>query len=263
MKQLLTLGMVAALLAFACAAHAYPNLSGSTGYIQAPTASVIAPGSFGIAADYVGSKDDNNNQKDSYPIRLQYGVMNALEVGFGYDGNAFDGKSLWNINAKYKLPYEFSGIQTAVGASYGQTPTLPDWGGKELKATQLYVAGTDKFNVGIPLGVTLGVNWTQLQNVNKNSGWRIQLGADAEVYKNTWILADLQSIAKMGDMTGHMTGQKNLWSLGARYAFTQDLSAEAGVTNGMYIGETKKANFFVGVDYVFGLVEQNEKSAKK
>jgi hypothetical protein len=247
MKKLLTLGMAAALLALACAAHAYPTLAGSTGLIQAPTAMVAAPGTFDIAADYVASKNDDLNQKDSFPIRAQFGVGGGLEVGAGYDDNAFDGKGFWDVNAKYKLPYNFSGIQTAVGASYGQTSTLPDWGGTDLKVTQVYLVGTDHFNVGIPLGVTLGVNWTQFELADKNSGWRIQLGASAMIFKGLALVGDVQSIAKANDFN-----EKNLWSLGARYMCTPALSAEVGVTNGMYVGLAKRGNLFVGVNYALG-----------
>jgi len=265
MKQLLTLGMVAALLAFACAAHAYPTLSGSTGLIQAPTAKVLAPGTLDVAADYVASKNSpNKTQKDSFPIRAQYGVMNGLEVGAIYDGNAFNGKGFWDVNAKYKLPYDFSGIQTAVGALYGQAKSLPDWGQDgvtptDLKATQVYLACSDKFEVGIPLGVTLGVNWTELERSQaKQSGLRIQLGADAVVYKGLAIVGDVQSIAK--NMSIGSMPQTSLWSIGARCAFMPELTAEVGVTNGMFIGYTKKANLFVGLNYAMGLAE---KSAKK
>ena len=49
----------------------------------------------------------------------------------------------------------------------------------------------------------------------------------------------------------NLQGQKNLWSAGLRYLIIPQLSAQAGVTNGLFIGDTKKANFLVGLNYLF------------
>jgi len=249
MKKILTLGMVAALLAFACAAHAYPTLAGPTGLIQAPTAMVVAPGSFDLAVDYDASKNKETFENDSYPLRAQFGVGGGLEIGGGYDVSAFDGKGFWNVNAKYQLPYSFCGMTTAVGALYGEARDIPVWGGgtTEIKATQVYFAGTNHFDCIIPLSVTLGVNWTQLEENNKQSGVRAQIGVEAKVFQDLALVGDIQSSAK--NMNPY---QKNLWSAGARYAFTPELKAEAGVTNGLFNGMSSRANFFVGMNLAFG-----------
>jgi len=236
MKQLLTLGLIAAVLAIAGAAQAYSSLGGSTGFFQAPTASVVAPGVLEVALDYVAQKqnakctgnsvsslpDYNSNssgqnwnllkytnngiQKDSYPFRALYGVGGGTEIGFAYDSGAISGKNLWNLNAKYQIPYDLVGIKTAVGASYGASGTIDNICAQgvndDLKAYQVYAVATDKFNLMIPICVNLGVNYAELQEINKNDGWRAQLGADAVVYKGLSLLADVQSIAKMKDFGG-------------------------------------------------------------
>ncbi len=165
MKQLLTLGMVAALFLAACAVKAYPTLSGPTGLIQAPTALTLAPGAIDIAGDYVWQKDTNSdvNRKDSWPIRLNYGVMNGLEVGATYAADQFEDKSFWDVNVKYAIPYNCYGVIPAIGVLYGESGTMPE-GDKKLKATEVYLVGTDKLNMGAcPISLTAGVNWTELK----------------------------------------------------------------------------------------------------
>jgi len=265
MKKLLTLGMAAALLAVACAAQAYPTLVGPTGLILAPTALVIAPQTFNVAVDYLASKNHaaEVDQKDTYPIRALYGVVPGLEFGAGYDANVIQDEGVWDINAKYAIPYNCPGnVKTAIGVIYAQSNTIPAHdnptpppatiAATELKITDVYLVGTDYFNFGrCPVGVTLGVNWTQFELQTKNSGWRVQFGVDVPVNQCIGVVADVQTIAKMGNVNGLFEGQKTLWSGGVRYLIMPQLSAQAGVTNGLFIADSNKANFFIGVNYLF------------
>jgi hypothetical protein len=242
MKKLLTLGMAAALLASACAVHAYPTLTGFTGLIQAPTAHTIGSGMFDVALDYYATKDNDTGAKDSIPVRALYGVAKGLEVGFAYDSKAYGDNNFWDVNAKYMLPYNFSGIKTAVGALYGQANTDP-----KAKVTEVYLVGTDDLNLSdLPIALTLGVNWAQIEAGDKNSGFRVQGGIDAKLMKGLSAVADLQSRKSNLD-------DKNLWSAGLRYMVMPALSVEAGVSNGLLFGLTGKSHLFVGGNYAFGL----------
>ncbi len=278
MKRLLTLGVAAVLIACACAVHAYPTLAGPTGLILVPTGFVTCPGELDLAVDYdsgKGSADYSRtvlivndpdfldqgfahvSGKSTWPLRATYGVAQSFEVGVAYDVDAIFGKGLWDINAKYQLPVNWLNSAFAIGALYGESGdrtvdffdvdnNLIDTESHKLDTTNVYLAGTHNFCLGnIPLGVTLGVSWAELNFINNNNGWRGQIGGDATLTKKLDIVADWQTRAK-GDF-------QDLWSAGLRYySFAPGFSAELGITNGPFIG-TKATGVLLGVNYAWNV----------
>jgi len=273
MKKLFVLGMAAAMLAAACAAYAVPTLAGPTGLFNAPTGYVACPGELDLAVDYLSKTETSFVIEDpvlgrervvseghtSWPIRVLYGIGSGFEVGAAYDANGFAGKGFWDINAKYQLPWNWYNSAIAIGALYGQADTndvlvVDEFGNvftldNTTKYWEVYLAGTHCFNVEtLPIAVTLGVNWAQLEAIDKHSGWRVQLGADATVAKGFDILADVQSKTSRID-------DDPLWSAGVRYLFCPALTVEAGVDNGILFGG-RKAAFFIGANYAFNLASK-------
>ena len=199
MKALLTLGVAAVLLTAACAVRAYPTLEGPTGLILEPTAYVLAPCTFTIAADYVASKRTFTNQvpvdddetvakrqaeifapvtftleRDSYPIRLAVGVAKNFEFGTAYDINGFFGRGFWDGSIKYAIPYRcWGGFQTAIGVIYGKSGNFSDdnilfFANTDtpfnIAVTEAYLVGTDNFCLWRwPINASLNVNWAQLE----------------------------------------------------------------------------------------------------
>jgi len=241
MKKLFVLGMAVVMLAAACAAYAYPTFTGPTGLVNAPTAEVAPAGQLDLAVDYFASKNDETGDKNSWPVRVLYGAGSGFEVGAAYDVNGIAGKSLWDVNAKYKTTFCPAGIDLAIGAIYGQANTDPD----TLRATQAYLAGTKCFNLVLPIALTIGANWTQLEQLDAVSGWHGFIGADVTLMKQLDLVADYQTINK------HLDG-KSLWSACLRYCVTPALAVQAGVNNGLFVG-TSKSRYFVGANYAFNL----------
>ncbi len=194
------------------------------------------------------------NGKSSWPLRASYGVARSFEVGLAYDVDGWYGSSFWDVNAKYQLPYNWCNSAFAIGALYGESGSrainffdadgnLLDSENHRLDATEIYLAGTHNFCLGtMPLGVTLGVNWAEVNFVDHHDGLRGQLGLDAAVWKKIDLVADVQTKEKGADV-------KDLWSAGVRYySFIPGLSAEVGVTNGPFIG-TAKSGWLIGLNY--------------
>jgi len=273
MKKMLVLGMAAVMLVAACAANAVPTLWGPTGLFNAPTGYVACPGELDLAVDYV-SKTDNTvviddpvlgrenvtiQGKSSWPIRVLYGVGSGFEIGAAYVANGVLDKGLWNVNAKYQLPWNWYNSAIAIGAAYGQADTkdiaiVDEFGNvftvdRTSKFWNVYLSGTHCFNVEtLPIALTLGVDWRQLEIVNKNSGWNVFFGADATVAKGFDILADVAS-------KNNRIDDEVRWSAGVRYLFCPALTLEAGVDNGVVLGG-RKAAFFVGANYAFNLASK-------
>jgi hypothetical protein len=185
MKTLCSLGIAAGLLAFACAAHAVPTLTGSTGGLSLPTANTNAAGAVTVAADYYAVNSAADQLKGFVPIRAVYGLTKDLEVGVGYtDGKTdipdatYNYTSVYSVNAKYAIPMNACDAKWALGGSYSQTKinalgsVLNNYGEnvfdtEKMNTTQLYFVGTRalvpaKGTTPAIIG-TLGVNWTQLK----------------------------------------------------------------------------------------------------
>ena len=271
MKTFLTLGMVAALIISACAVHAVPTMLGPSGLFLAPSGDVTCPGEVDFAASYlgkttssrmlgtnaVGSAIVSDDGKDSFPLRVLYGVGGNFEVGAAVDPDGFYGSTFWNINAKYKLPWTCANSALALGALYGEANAneevqnavgvIPAFTteGRNLDATEVYLSGTHGFCFGsMPTALTLDINWTELKFVNTSSEFRVQFGADMLIAKGLDLMGDVETKAKSNVDTDM------LWSAGLRYLFCPSFTVEAGAANGILIGGPKTA-VFVGINYAY------------
>lgn len=239
MKKLLILGIVAAL---ACAAYAVPTFTAQTGGVNLPSTAVAPAGQLQFAADYYNTENDA-----TYPLRVVYGVIDGLEVGASYastSGNA------WSIGGKYKLPASIAlaGLDWAVGAQY----VTIDSGADDTKATQLYLAAgkaLTEASAEMPgITGTLGVNWTKIDmsGDDDESAFRFFAEIEAAFQQNFSLAAEFQT--KSDDL-----GEENaLWGAALRYAFTPELVAQAGITNGLFgVLGGSDSKPFVGVSYAF------------
>jgi len=239
MKKLFILGIVAAL---ACAAYAYPTLTGPTGYTNLPTATVAPAGDLILAADYYNNKDIVG--KTTYPVRLLYGIGGNWEVGAAYISSEENG---WDLNAKYKIPVDFAGFALGAGAQYLRYSRS----GESLTFEQAYLAGTREFtkaSASMPgFSGTLGLNWTQAKFTGESSesAIRFYAGLEAAFTNKLALSAEYQTKSDKLD-------DKALWSIAARYPFTPALSAQVGFTNNFFgLDGADKNKIFVGVDYAF------------
>ena len=257
MKKLFTLGIA---LAFACAAYAYPTLTGPTGLATLPTAAVAPAGQLQIAADYYDTEGDS-----TIPLRVLYGVGGNLEFGLLYAFSnqsmvleveddfalTFDADNTWGLNAKYALPVDLAGFQFAAGAQYltsdfavtvvdllGEFPT-EELASIDTNTTQVYLVGTRAFTLGgdgsPALNGTLGLNWTRMKldltgeeivpESISESGFRFFGGLEALFANNLSLAVEFQTEEEdLGDTD-------MLWSFVGRYPFTPSLSAQIGYTN--------------------------------
>lgn len=124
MKKGFILGL--SLLA-ACAANAMPTLSGPTGGLELPTA-YVANSHVTVAVDQ--ATDQNGI---SWPnTRLLFSFCNGLEIGGKYqqlkadEGSCPIVANLWNVNAKYQLPFDTGSTKIAIGGLYGQVGYFQD-----------------------------------------------------------------------------------------------------------------------------------------
>ncbi|OPZ84891.1 MAG: hypothetical protein BWY76_01658 [bacterium ADurb.Bin429] len=107
MKKLLVLGMAVAL---ASVAFAFPTQLGPTGGVLVPDCA-IAEGLSVTVFDPPAATDVPQTQ-------VLFGLMENLEVGFGFQDGGAAGDTMWSLNAKYALPIDLAGLQLAAGAIY-------------------------------------------------------------------------------------------------------------------------------------------------
>ena len=222
MKKLFTLGIA---LAFACAAYAYPTLTGPTGLATVPTTSIAPIGQFQLAADWYNTDPDT-----TVPLRLLYGATDNLELGATL---IFTEDDAWGINGKYVSPFNVVGFGVAFGAQFLSA---------DADITQLYAVGTRALSDDVtPLNATVGLNWTDVSG--GGDGLRLFLGLEAILAENLRLAAELQT--KRGQLEA-----SSLWSLVGRYAFNEALTAQLGLTNGPILGGDDH-EFFLGFAYAF------------
>jgi hypothetical protein len=239
MKQLLILGMIAA---FACSAFAaYPTLAGPTGLATIPTAAIAPAGQLVLAADWYNTDPDS-----IIPIRLVYGIGENFEVGALY--SLLSDANTWGINAKYKLPVTLGPAGVALGAQYFDNSDVDE------KVIQVYGAATmalaEATDTMPGFSGTLGVNWTQDDFLGSTEdGFRFNVGVEAAFANTLDLAAEYQT--KNDDF-----GEDAIWSIVARYPFTEALSGEIGYTNAGLLNQPvfgdNEHNFFAGIAYAFG-----------
>ena len=239
MKKLFTLGIA---LAFACAAYAYPTLTGPTGLANLPTAGIVGAGGFNVAVDYY-----DMDGEEAIPIRLLYGLNDTVELGASYWMQ--DGVDAFMLNAKWVTPLTLLDMPWALGLQYADF----DFDGT---ATQFYFVGTRPLLEGddtMPaINGTFGVNWTMYEEddaLDDEDAFRFFLGFDATFANNLMLALEYQT--KSSDLD-----EDALWSLLARYPFTETITGQIGYTNGFggVIG-LDDSNLFAGVNFAWGGTE--------
>jgi hypothetical protein len=226
MKKLLVLGLLATLATAAFAVNL--TLTGPSGLVNVPTASVIAAGQLGAAADWINTSDA------TIPVRVAYGVAENWEVAADYSFN--DAANMWAVSGKYLTPLNLYGFGIAAGALYGQNDATI-----ETKTTEVYAVATRGIYEGqdwIPsVKATVGAMWEQMDNGATSDGIVGLLGVEAGFPLNLTLVADYATPAE---------GIAKSWAVGVRYPVMPALTAEAGWTND---------KLFVGASYAFGATE--------
>ena len=259
MKTLLTLGIA---LALTCAAQAYPTLTGPTGLATLPTAAVAQAGQFQLAADYYDTEGDS-----TIPVRLLYGIGDSFEIGATYVSSEING---WGINGKWLTPLTLGGFNWALGAQYlTYSDDIEDIEGTielEVNGMQVYFVGTrmlmDPDVDAIGLNGTLGANWTKVELdvegfINEDeSAFRLFGGLDATFANRLTLAAELQMEEE------DIADTDMLWSIVARYPFSDAIAVQIGYTNASMIGFAtgfnggSESNLFAGLTFGWGTADE-------
>jgi len=222
MKKMLVLGIAVAL---ACAAYAYPTLSGPTGLLTVPTAAVAPAGQFQFAADMQGADD-------VFPIRALYGFGGNFEIGANFiTGNGLE-DDVWGINAKYALPYTFGDAAWGVGALYQDSDSASTIGA--------YLSLTKEFEKNFSGTASLMYSDVDFDDeefatqVEDDSNWAFALGAQATLDNGLTLIGEYVNSLPGGSLNA-----------AARYPLTDALTAQVGFVNDL-------SNVTIGFNYVFG-----------
>lgn len=223
-------------LGCACAACAYPTLTGPTGYAVLPSAEVAAPGELQLAADWY---DTGSNSTES--VRLVYGLPGNIEVGGEYEID--EGDYIAGLHGKFQLPVPIAGFKTAVGVVTvkGQGTT---W-----DATQAYVAMTrpiTALGIGTPLSMTVGANWTTVDDgIDDYNAVRLFGAIQCDITDKLSACAEYQT--RSSDL-----GYDNnaMSAVAVRYQITPCLSGQVGYTNAdEFFGYYDEHTLFAGLNY--------------
>lgn len=221
MKKLVLLGIVAAV---ACAAYAYPTLGGPSGLLTVPDAAVTPAGQIQVAVD----QEQVVAPDTTLPLRVLYGFGGNLEFGALYQKTEGVDDAAWNVNAKYKLPFELVGAGTAAGAAFND----PGAGDTYISA---YFAATKA--LGDDLAGTAALSFSNQEDAaGDSSHFMLSLGADAKVAGLDLILEYVNALPGSS------------LNMAVRAPITDALSAQLG-----FVGTTTMTT--LGLNYAFGAAE--------
>jgi hypothetical protein len=235
--KLLCLGMA---LALTSAAFSAATLTGPTGLATLPTAAVAPAGQLSAAVDFV------NTGAEQYPMRVLYGAMENLEIGASFTPiSASVNDEAWGLNAKYLTPITLLGFNWAGGVQFQKVNVTQ---ATDRKLTQLYWTGTRSIMEGddtMPaLAGTLGLSFTMIDHVQDVDALRLFGGIQADFANKLVLAAELQT--KDDDIESD-----TLWSLVARYPFTETITGQLGISNGIMTLGQSNGEIFAGVSYAF------------
>lgn len=220
-------------------ARADPTEIGPTGGAFLPTASVLADNEYIIAGDYYNTVDNT-----TWPMRLSFGVTPRLEIGASLTGNSTS--VVWGLNGKYACSL-FDRPGFAVGGLYRNARDI------NLRASQVYLVYTHPFSrpgAGALMRATGGVNWTLINFPELGHEQKVRFfgSIDATFRQRLSIGGEIQS-ASFGLGEDHP-----LTSVWARYAVTEHLAAQVGLSNADPLGvlSTDHHRLFAGLSYSFG-----------
>jgi hypothetical protein len=241
MKKLLVLGIAISALTAAVTAQAAPGLSlrGDTGVARTPMAVALPPLTLAIAADHVASNDV------FIPMRVEFGVIEGLEVGANYWYlNNEGGSTIWGLNAKYVFPEFVQNLGLAVGGHY-RKQTLGDL---KNDGHDIYLVASYPVGFLVP---TLGVVYESITGANDESDARFFGSIVANVLPTFALGAEIQSASNKLDGTG---ADPVMW-FGARFVPMENFTVQAGLINyadfGAAADKMKNFIFHVGVQYAF------------
>jgi hypothetical protein len=251
MRKYLGLWIVALLVLCAASAWAYPTMDGASGLVTVPTAEVTPTGAVDLAVDYT-KIDWWGNDTKLYPVRLNAGVAERLELSASYDSanDEFDEvNSIWTVGAKYAFLTEAKdNIGLALAASWGKIDVDFD----DVAVTKVALAVTKTFPVdtNLKLKATAGAVYV---NANDDSGWingdttRPYVGVELIGEKGANLALEYRW--KDSDIEN-----KSTFSAALRLPLTQQENAplwlQVGTSNGALISLDDQ-RFFAGLCYRF------------
>lgn len=245
---------LAAALALAVSAMAYPTLSGPTGQAVIPTGYTAGSG-FTVAADWQDLEEGS-----AIPLRVLFGLGSNAELGAAYtifDDATLDGvddggvelDNAWNVNGKFAVG-RFLGGQGALGAQWSTFDTNVDFGVDFLQAYFAWTGCFDPTGIGRPnTSLTWGVNWTQADpDVGDTSdAFRFFAGVGFGLTDKLALLAEYQTEDEDVFDTDPIS------AITARYWLSRTTGLQVGYTNalGGMIG-TDNHNLFAGLTFGLG-----------
>jgi len=226
MKKLLILGIA---LALACAAYAYPTLSGPTGLVTVPTAAVAPAGQFQASMDWWYIFNDNDAV---IPIRVLYGINDQLEVGAAFFTAEGSDSDAFGVNAKYVLPFGAGDAEWAVGASFIDPDDGDSSFGASLSATKAF---TETFSGTAALLFSEdSMGFLSDLNNNSDNDFALAVGGEAMLDSGLTVVGEYVNFLPTASI-----------SMAARYPLTAALTAQLG-----FVFNTSSS--FIGFDYAFG-----------
>lgn len=253
MKKLMSLGIAAGMLVAACAAYAYPTLTGLTGNGVLPTAKAAGAGVLNVAADYYATKDDVTTVGTTYPLRLTYGATNEVEASVNYARFrvADTNRDTWGGAVKFATPMNILGFNWSAIGQYASVKN----GSVKSPIYQASVLGdrSIKLGSGIPvINGTLGVNWISVKPAvgEAQSAFRVFVGGNANIVEKLNLSAEVQTSGS------DLAEGKNLYSAALRYPFNDMISGQIGYTNADFanggLTGSGDSNLFFGINLTFG-----------
>ena len=243
MKQSLSLAMAMVCLAVAGTAMAYPSLAGPTGTGVLPSAVVAGAGQLNIAANGYAAQQVSD---PILPILVEYGAGKNMEVGGGITAGDI---TSWSLNGKLSYPSnDRGGPDFAIGGRFAYVNTAND--GFARDAYQVYgVASKDFHSSGTYLRGSVGLNLTDLHYAatdNSVNALRAFVSVNFSLPNRMNLAIDYQ-FRNIGLESSAM------YSVVARYPFTESFAGEVGFTNMNLDGVTGNdaTGFFAGINYIF------------
>jgi len=228
MKRFLLFGAAAIALAAATPATAAQTYFGASGLIDVPSAEVLAPMNFAVAADYV------NTDNFLLPIRLELGVIEGLEAGvmFQYQDEADD--NLFGANVKYQIPVQLAdNLKVAAGGGYAVQG--------DFSNLSIYGVGTYALELeGLQVAATGGVDFQRVSNDDDSeTGVGLMLGIEVGVGAVEGLSVVVEYDGENGDVADSSAGAA------VRYTVQPGLVVQAGFK------EFGDMEMFAGVQYSF------------
>lgn len=228
MKRLLLFGVAAFALAAAVPATAAQTFSGASGLIDVPSAATLEPMDFAAAADYVNTDDF------FLPLRLEFGLIEGLELGalFQYQNDADD--NLFGVNLKYRIPVDLrDNLTVAAGGGFGIEG--------DFTIVDLYGVATYAFAVErLPVAATGGLEFLRVSDGDDSeSGLGLMLGLEVGVPAVKGLSVVVEYDGENGDVADSSAGAA------VRYTVRPGLVVQAGFK------EFGDMEMFAGVQYSF------------